>query len=93
MIAFMTTIRLLISQYSRASQSHGKRPGDSSTRSRANRRQQTKEPGKLVVTTNKDYDLGEMSKLMRGVYMGVAMMAFLHGYMKYVIFACEFVSL
>ncbi|KIP11048.1 hypothetical protein PHLGIDRAFT_64642 [Phlebiopsis gigantea 11061_1 CR5-6] len=43
----------------------------------------TKEPGKLVVTTNKDYDLGEMSKLMRGVYMGVAMMAFLHGYMKY----------
>lgn len=53
---------------------------------------QTKEPGKLVVTTNKDYDLGEMSKAMRGVYMGVAMMAFLHGYMKYVTFLCEVVS-
>ncbi|KAF7789736.1 hypothetical protein EIP86_000682 [Pleurotus ostreatoroseus] len=44
---------------------------------------QTKEPGNLVVTTNRDYDLGEVSKLVRGAYIGIAMMVFLHGYMKY----------
>ncbi|PSS05481.1 hypothetical protein PHLCEN_2v3763 [Hermanssonia centrifuga] len=43
----------------------------------------TKEPGKLVTTTNRDYDLTEVSKLVRGAYIGLAMMAFLHGYMKY----------
>ncbi|KAJ7623513.1 inorganic phosphate transporter [Roridomyces roridus] len=43
----------------------------------------TQEEGKLVTTTVRDYDLGEVSKLLRSVYMGVAMMAFLHGYMKY----------
>ncbi|GJE85602.1 inorganic phosphate transport PHO88 [Phanerochaete sordida] len=43
----------------------------------------TKEPGKLVTTTNRDYDLTEVSKAMRGVWIGIAMMAFLHGYMKY----------
>lgn len=43
---------------------------------------QTKEPGSLVVTTNRDYDLGEISKLVRGAYIGIAMMVFLHGYMK-----------
>ena len=53
-------------------------------KSRAHTCVQTKEPGKLVVTTNKDYDLGEVAKLMRGVYIGIAMMAFLHGYLKYV---------
>ncbi|KIM33260.1 hypothetical protein M408DRAFT_326041 [Serendipita vermifera MAFF 305830] len=37
----------------------------------------------LVVTTNRDYDLEETSKLLRAVYMGVAMMTFLHLYMKY----------
>lgn len=30
--------------------------------------------GGLVTTTVKDYDLGEVSKGMRGVYTGVAMM-------------------
>jgi hypothetical protein len=61
---------------------------------------QTQEPGQLVTTTVRDYDLSEVSKLvsipsvtdgvpaesvcqLRSVYMGVAMMAFLHGYMKY----------
>ncbi|KAG9103000.1 hypothetical protein FRC06_000535 [Ceratobasidium sp. 370] len=39
--------------------------------------------GGLVTTTVRDYDLAETSKLVRGVYMGVLMMAFLHGYMKY----------
>jgi len=39
--------------------------------------------GGLVVTTVKDYDLGEVSKGMRGVYTGVAMMAFLHLYLNY----------
>ncbi|KAJ7850005.1 inorganic phosphate transporter [Mycena olivaceomarginata] len=43
----------------------------------------TQEPGQLVTTTVRDYDLSEVSKLLRSVYMGVAMMAFLHGYMKY----------
>jgi len=39
--------------------------------------------GGLVTTTVRDYDLAETSKLVRGVYMGVAMMCFLHLYMKY----------
>ncbi|TCD61821.1 hypothetical protein EIP91_007866 [Steccherinum ochraceum] len=41
------------------------------------------EPGQLVTITVKDYDLQETSKAIRGVYMGLAMMVFLHGYMKY----------
>ncbi|KAF8604495.1 putative PHO88-involved in phosphate transport [Ceratobasidium sp. AG-I] len=41
------------------------------------------ESGGLVTTTVRDYDLQETSKLIRGVYMGVLMMGFLHGYMKY----------
>ncbi|KAI0701231.1 inorganic phosphate transporter [Cytidiella melzeri] len=43
----------------------------------------TKEPGKLVTTTHREYDLGEVSKLVRGVYIGIAMMAVLHGYLHY----------
>jgi len=39
--------------------------------------------GGLVTTTVRDYDLAEVSKLVRGVYMGVAMMAVLHLYMKF----------
>ncbi|CAG7849620.1 Inorganic phosphate transport protein PHO88 AltName: Full=Phosphate metabolism protein PHO88 [Serendipita indica DSM 11827] len=39
--------------------------------------------GGLVVTTNRDYDLEETSKLLRAVYMGVAMMGFMHFYMKF----------
>jgi len=41
------------------------------------------DPGALVTTTYRDYDLGEVSKLLKGVYMGIAMMTFLHIYMKY----------
>ncbi|CAL1715909.1 unnamed protein product [Somion occarium] len=41
------------------------------------------EEGKLVTTTVRDYDLSETSKLVRGAYMGILMMAFLHGYLKY----------
>jgi len=41
------------------------------------------EEGKLVTTTVRDYDLAEVSKLLRALYMGIAMMAFLHGYMKF----------
>jgi len=41
------------------------------------------EPGQLVITTVRDYDLAETSKLLRSVYMGIAMMAFMHGYLKY----------
>lgn len=44
---------------------------------------QAPDSGGLVTTTVRDYDLAETSKLVRGVYMGVLMMAFLHGYMKY----------
>ncbi|KAG5642251.1 hypothetical protein DXG03_003352 [Asterophora parasitica] len=41
------------------------------------------EPGPLVTTTVRDYDLSETSKLLRAAYMGIAMMAFMHLYMKY----------
>ena len=33
----------------------------------------------------RDYDLSETSKLIRSVYMGLAMMAFMHLYLKYVL--------
>jgi len=39
--------------------------------------------GNLVTTTVKDYDLGEVSKGVKGVYTGLAMMTFLHLYLKY----------
>jgi len=39
--------------------------------------------GGLVVTTYRDYDLEETSKLLRAIYMGLAMMLFLHFYMKF----------
>jgi len=39
--------------------------------------------GNLVTTTIKDYDLGEVSKGVRGVYTGLAMMTFLHLYLSY----------
>ncbi|KAH7884878.1 inorganic phosphate transporter [Phlebopus sp. FC_14] len=39
--------------------------------------------GGLVTTTVRDYDLSETSKLLRGAYFGIAMMAFFHLYMKY----------
>ncbi|KAL0575719.1 phosphate transporter (Pho88) [Marasmius crinis-equi] len=38
---------------------------------------------KLVTTTVRDYDLGEVSKLLRSAYISIAMMGFLHGYMKF----------
>ncbi|KAG7090732.1 hypothetical protein E1B28_009822 [Marasmius oreades] len=41
------------------------------------------EPPKLVTITVRDYDLAEVSKLLRSAYMGIAMMAFLHGYLHY----------
>jgi len=39
--------------------------------------------GELVVTTVRDYDLGETAKLIRSVLMGCGMMLFLHLYMGY----------
>ncbi|KAH9926524.1 inorganic phosphate transporter [Amylocystis lapponica] len=43
----------------------------------------SQDKGQLVTTTVRDYDLSEVSKLVRGVYIGIAMMCFLHGYMGY----------
>ncbi|EKM77875.1 hypothetical protein AGABI1DRAFT_86121 [Agaricus bisporus var. burnettii JB137-S8] len=43
----------------------------------------SQEPGKLVTTTVRDYDLAEVSKLLRSAYMGIAMMAVMHGYFKF----------
>ncbi|KAF8259808.1 inorganic phosphate transporter [Lactarius quietus] len=43
----------------------------------------SQEPGKLVTTTVRDYDLSETSKLIKGVFTSVAMMGFLHIYLKY----------
>ncbi|KAI0058783.1 inorganic phosphate transporter [Artomyces pyxidatus] len=45
--------------------------------------QMTQEPGNLVTTTVRDYDLSETSKLIRAAYTSIAMMAFLHLYLKY----------
>ncbi|KAF8657837.1 hypothetical protein AX16_002153 [Volvariella volvacea WC 439] len=39
--------------------------------------------GQLVITTVRDYDLQETSKLLRGAYMGIAMMGFFHFYLRY----------
>jgi len=43
----------------------------------------SQDAGELVTTTYRDYDLAEVSKAVRGVYIGIAMMAFLHLYMKF----------
>jgi len=37
----------------------------------------------LVTTTVKDYDLSETGKAMRSLFLGIAFMGFLHGYMNY----------
>jgi hypothetical protein len=44
---------------------------------------QSQEPGELVTTTHRDYDLSEISKATRGVLMGTLMVAFMHLYMGY----------
>jgi hypothetical protein len=41
------------------------------------------EEGKLVTTTIHDYDMQQIRSSFRGQLMGVAMVAFMHGYMKY----------
>ncbi|KAJ9108781.1 hypothetical protein QFC21_000101 [Naganishia friedmannii] len=43
----------------------------------------SQEKGGLVTTTVKDYDLAETGKLMRGLFIGIAFMGFLHVYMGY----------
>jgi hypothetical protein len=37
----------------------------------------------LVTTTHKDYDLADVSKAMRGVFMGMMFVGFMHLYMGY----------
>ncbi|KAF8956181.1 PHO88-related membrane protein [Flammula alnicola] len=43
----------------------------------------SQEPGQLITTTVRDYDLSETSKLLRSVYMGIAMMGVMHIYFKF----------
>ena len=43
----------------------------------------SQEPGELVTTTNKDYDLADISKAMRGVFMGMLFVGVMHLYMGY----------
>ncbi|KAM6504033.1 inorganic phosphate transporter [Amanita muscaria] len=43
----------------------------------------SQEQGKLITITVRDYDLAETSKLLRGVYIGIAMMVVMHGYFQY----------
>jgi len=43
----------------------------------------SEDPGKLVTTTIRDYDLKETSKLLRSAYLSIIMMAGLHGYLGY----------
>lgn len=48
----------------------------------ANAMQGTTE-SKLVTTTVKEYDLQQVQTAIKGVFSGIAMMAFMHLYMKY----------
>jgi len=41
------------------------------------------EPGKLVKTTVREYDLSETGKLLRAVYLGIAFMGVMHLYFKF----------
>lgn len=43
----------------------------------------SQEPGELVTTTHRDYDLQEISKATRGVMMGTLMVGVMHFYMGY----------
>ncbi|WFD30919.1 phosphate transporter (Pho88) [Malassezia sp. CBS 17886] len=43
----------------------------------------SQEPGELVTTTHRDYDLAEIAKSMRGVLMGSAFVGFMHLYLGY----------
>ncbi|EDR07119.1 PHO88-related membrane protein [Laccaria bicolor S238N-H82] len=43
----------------------------------------SQEPGNLVTTTVRDYDLSETSKLLRSVYLGIAMMGVMHFYLNF----------
>lgn len=45
--------------------------------------QKSQEPGELVTTTHRDYDLAEISKSVRGVLMGMGIVAFMHFYLGY----------
>jgi len=47
---------------------------------------QSKEPGELVTTTVRDYDLQETSKAVRAALMGCAMIGFMHLYMVRLLF-------
>ncbi|KAL4402575.1 phosphate transporter (Pho88) [Malassezia pachydermatis] len=43
----------------------------------------SQDPGELVTTTHRDYDLAEVSKSMRGILMGCCIVAFMHLYLGY----------
>ncbi|KZT27247.1 inorganic phosphate transporter [Neolentinus lepideus HHB14362 ss-1] len=43
----------------------------------------SKDSGALITTTVRDYDLGQTSQALRGALFSVAMMCFLHLYLKY----------
>ncbi|KZW02818.1 inorganic phosphate transporter [Exidia glandulosa HHB12029] len=43
----------------------------------------TGEPDKVITTTVRDYDLDQVSKLVRSTYMAVLMMGFMHLYLKF----------
>lgn len=44
---------------------------------------QSQDPGELVTTTHRDYDLSEISKSMRGIMMGCMMIGVMHFYLGY----------
>ncbi|KAL9932227.1 hypothetical protein V8E36_008999 [Tilletia maclaganii] len=43
----------------------------------------SQEPGELITTTHRDYDLADVRKAMRGIVMGMLMVGVMHGYLKY----------
>ena len=41
---------------------------------------QSQEPGELVTTTHRDYDLAEINKSIRGIFMGTLIVSVMHFY-------------
>ncbi|CAD6883919.1 unnamed protein product [Tilletia laevis] len=43
----------------------------------------SQDPGEMVTTTHRDYDLADVRKAMRGIITGMLMVGVMHGYLKY----------
>ncbi|KAE8210991.1 hypothetical protein CF319_g5698 [Tilletia indica] len=43
----------------------------------------SQDPGEMITTTHRDYDLQDVRKAMRGIITGMLMVGVMHGYLKY----------